>query len=113
VLQDKFHPEIAAVATSIAQHASRAPSRTNVLLAVLEFVGNRLRSFEHDGLQSMHDELQARDRTLGRVVRFGGEQGIAEAIASDGSLLVRTPRGTTERVNAGEVFVVEDARRPG
>ncbi|MCA9571925.1 MAG: biotin--[acetyl-CoA-carboxylase] ligase [Myxococcales bacterium] len=47
--------------------------------------------------------------TLGRVVRVGERVGVAEDVAEDGALLLRTGEGTLERVVAGDVVhVVSD-----
>lgn len=50
-------------------------------------------------------ELGSRDHLIGRTVDWEGGSGTASGIASDGSLIVRSPAGTTHHLHAGEVHL--------
>jgi BirA family biotin operon repressor/biotin-[acetyl-CoA-carboxylase] ligase len=103
VLQTSFDPEIASIATSIAQHSSVPPGRTAVLVASLRALSTRLHQFERDGIEGMLEDLRRRDATLGVRVRCMHGEGKGEGIEADGTLQVRLDDGTRVSVRVGDV----------
>ena len=104
VRRASFSPEIAARAISL-EEAGAAPSaldRGALLVDVLGALAERLRAFERGGLSLLLPELRARDTTRGRQVEGEGVSGIADGIADDGRLRVRTTSGVA-LVGAGEI----------
>jgi len=104
-------PELAGIATSLAIAAGAAQDRVafaEALLLRLETWLDRLRA---DGLAPVLDLYRDYFRMRGSRVRVGGPgiareiEGIADALAEDGALVVRTSAGL-ERVLAGDVFLV-------
>ncbi|MBI2912784.1 MAG: biotin--[acetyl-CoA-carboxylase] ligase [Chloroflexi bacterium] len=98
-------PEIAGIATSLRRELGREVSRGDVLAALL----NR---FEALYLQAPEgpavlDAWRSRLETLGRQVRatFGRqvEEGLAEDVDAEGSLILRRPDGSRVSIAAGEV----------
>ena len=108
VLQRSFDVAIVDRATSLACERDAAPSRADVVLAVLAGVDRRMTAFEQHGLEGMMHDLAARDVTIGRAVRAGAEQGIARGIASDGRLRVELPSRGVVLVHAGDVEILAE-----
>jgi BirA family biotin operon repressor/biotin-[acetyl-CoA-carboxylase] ligase len=98
-------PEIAATATSLSQELGREVSRLDIIHCLLEET-ERLYLALPSG-ESVYQEWRDRLVTLGKEVQVSsGEasyQGIAESVASDGSLLLRQPDGSLARIVAGDV----------
>jgi BirA family biotin operon repressor/biotin-[acetyl-CoA-carboxylase] ligase len=99
------HPEIAAIATSLALETGSKVSRTELLRNLfieMEKLYLRLRAGESI-LAEWRDQLV----TLGKkvFVRSGDEafEGTAESVADDGSLLLRCADGKLLKFNAGDV----------
>jgi len=99
------HPEIASIATSLADEAGREVSRTTLLqnlFVEMEKLYLRLQSGE-----SLLPEWRDHLATLGKQihVRAGDEvfAGIAESVADDGSLMLRCPDGRLLKFTAGDV----------
>jgi len=99
------HPEIAAIATSLALETGSEVSRTELLRNLfieMEKLYLRLRAGESI-LAEWRDQLV----TLGKkvFVRSGDEafEGTAESVADDGSLLLRCADGKLLKFNAGDV----------
>lgn len=99
------HPEIAAIATSLAMETGSEVSRTELLRNLfieMEKLYLRLRAGESI-LAEWRDQLV----TLGKkvFVRSGDEafEGTAESVADDGSLLLRCADGKLLKFNAGDV----------
>jgi len=99
------YPEIAAIATSAAAEAGREVSREALAAAVLNEL-ERLYLASRAG-QRVQDEWRARLDTLGRQVRVTCgqmvEEGLAEDVDSDGSLILRRPDGSRVAIAAGDV----------
>jgi BirA family biotin operon repressor/biotin-[acetyl-CoA-carboxylase] ligase len=99
------YPEIAAIATSAAAEAGREVSREALAAAVLNEL-ERLYLASRAG-QRVQDEWRARLDTLGRQVRVtcgqAVEEGLAEDVDSDGSLILRRPDGSRVAIAAGDV----------
>jgi BirA family biotin operon repressor/biotin-[acetyl-CoA-carboxylase] ligase len=99
------YPEIAAIATSAAVEAGRPVSREVLAAAVLnELEGLYLAA---QAGQPVQDEWRARLDTLGRQVRATCgqmvEEGLAEDVDGDGSLILRRPDGSRVTIAAGDV----------
>jgi BirA family biotin operon repressor/biotin-[acetyl-CoA-carboxylase] ligase len=108
--------ELAGTATDLVAEAppGRAVDRDEVLDAWLAELGSRLPLLDDPaGRRQLADEHRAACVTLGRRVRVERPHdvlvGDAVDLADDGSLLVRTPDGTTHRVPAGDVIHLRPA----
>ena len=106
-------PELRRTATSLAE-ASGAPIDLNKFAAALisrvsrgyqEFLNGEYRARFRAGWER-YDVLRGKPVTV--VQGTHSIHGIAHDIADDGSLLVRTPGGTTERFRAGEVTLAKE-----
>jgi BirA family biotin operon repressor/biotin-[acetyl-CoA-carboxylase] ligase len=99
------YPEIAAIATSAAAEAGCDISREALAAAVL----NELEALylAVQGGRPVQDEWRARLETLGRQVRVSCgqtvEEGLAEDVDGDGSLILRRPDGSRVTIAAGDV----------
>ncbi len=104
-LDVQAHPDIAATATSLRAEVGHSVAREAVLAACL----NRFEALYRGPAQAAFQQWRARLETLGRAVRVtfaggtGAEEGIAEDVATDGSLILRRANGSRLRVVAGEV----------
>ncbi len=106
VRQTEFDPEIATIATSMAREAPVAPSRLDVLAAVVERLGVHLDTFERDGLRPILEAVRELDVLRGKMVRVHDVEGEADGIDESGRLLVKTASGTVVPIHAGEVKLV-------
>jgi BirA family transcriptional regulator, biotin operon repressor / biotin---[acetyl-CoA-carboxylase] ligase len=104
------HPEIAAIATSIATELGRPVSREHTLAALLNALE---RHYDRGDVDALRREWRSRLETLGQevAVTFAGhtERGVAEDVNEDGSLLLRLPDGRLRTFPAGEVTLREPA----
>ena len=107
-----FEPEIAYTATSLLRETGRTHERELLLAACLA-------AFERlyaEPAARLRERWRARLNTLGRPVRvsFQGqvEEGIAEDVAGDGSLILRRFDGTNITLPAGEVSLRRDMATP-
>ena len=98
-------PEIMPAATSLASELDKAVSRVDLIRCLLAEI-ERLYLVLPDG-ESIYQEWQDRLVTLGRNVRVESGTsiltGTAEAVARDGSLLLRHSNGNTTKIVAGDV----------
>lgn len=98
-------PEIAATATSLAQELGREISRREMIRCLL-VEAEKLYLALPEG-DSVFREWRDRLVTLGKEVELiSGKtsyQGVAESVASDGSLLLRQPDGNLMKIVAGDV----------
>jgi BirA family biotin operon repressor/biotin-[acetyl-CoA-carboxylase] ligase len=110
------YPEIAAIATSAAAEAGRIVSREALAAAVLNELEELYLPAGQAGLAAragrrVRDEWRARLETLGRQVRatFGQtvEEGLAEDVDVDGSLILRRSDGSRVTIVAGDVTLRE------
>jgi BirA family biotin operon repressor/biotin-[acetyl-CoA-carboxylase] ligase len=106
VRQTEFDPAIAAIATSIAREAQVAPSRLDVLAAVVERLGAHLDTFERSGLGPMLEAVRGLDVLRGKTVRVNDVEGEADGIDESGCLRVQTASGAVVPIHAGEVKLV-------
>jgi BirA family biotin operon repressor/biotin-[acetyl-CoA-carboxylase] ligase len=98
-------PEITALATSLSAEAAKRVSRLAVVRALLEELDMLYRKLKSGG--SLYEEWRDRLLTLGQHVTVTSglvaQDGVAESVERDGSLLLRTAGGETTRVIAGDV----------
>jgi len=103
------HPEIAAIATSAAAEAGRRVSREALAAAILNELEEQYLAAQAG--QRVQDEWRARLDTLGRKVRVTCgetvEEGLAEDVDADGSLILRRPDGSRVTIAAGDVTLRE------
>ncbi len=98
-------PEIADIATSLKRETGHEMSREAVLASLL----NRFEALYIVAQQgsAVHEAWRSRLETLGRQVRarFGQqvEEGLAEDVDAEGSLILRRPDGSRVTVAAGDV----------
>jgi BirA family biotin operon repressor/biotin-[acetyl-CoA-carboxylase] ligase len=108
---EDFPPELVGLATSLAIAAGSPQDRVAFAGALLERLELWLDRLRAQGLAPVLDLYRDYFRMRGSRVRVGGPgiareiEGIADGLAEDGALVVRTPRGL-ERVLAGDVQVV-------
>ena len=98
-------PEIAAIATSLSQELGKELALTEIIRCLLVEVENLYLSLPEG--DSVFREWRDRLVTLGQEVELiSGKtkyKGIAESVASDGSLLLRQPDGNLMKIVAGDV----------
>jgi BirA family biotin operon repressor/biotin-[acetyl-CoA-carboxylase] ligase len=98
-------PEIAATATSISHELGREISRREMIRCLLVEVENLYLALGEG--DSVFLEWRERLVTLGKEVEINSGQtsyqGIAESVASDGSLFLRQPDGNLIKIVAGDV----------
>jgi len=103
------YPEIAAIAASAAAEAGREVSREALAAAVLNELEELYLAAQAG--QRVQDEWRPRLETLGRQVRVtwgeAVEEGLAEDVDSDGSLILRRPDGSRVTIAAGDVTLRE------
>jgi BirA family biotin operon repressor/biotin-[acetyl-CoA-carboxylase] ligase len=101
----EFPPDLASLATSIALAGGDDASLDRDALAVelaVALAGAAGR-YERDGLASLAPELAARDYLCGRRVRVGDFAGVADGIAPDGRLVIRSADGVRQLAVSGHV----------
>lgn len=85
------------------------PGWAELLIPILEALGERLSALEMEGIPGLREEWMAHAEGIGEPVRAdtGGRvlAGIATGIDEDGALLVDTARGT-QRLVAGDVHLL-------
>ncbi|RLC65119.1 MAG: bifunctional biotin--[acetyl-CoA-carboxylase] synthetase/biotin operon repressor, partial [Chloroflexi bacterium] len=101
----KAFPEIADIATSLSAELGREVSQLKVLLHLLYDMEQLYLALRRD--EPLHEEWQERLETLGKMVQVTSgtqvEEGYADSVDSDGSLLLRRSDGSLTRIIAGEV----------
>lgn len=104
------YPEIASLATSLSDELGRTVSCLDLLCRLFEEF-ERLYLAASAG-SGVFEQWRARLVTLGRRVVASCEgtslEGVAESVASDGSLILRHPDGTSSKVVAGDVSLRDD-----
>jgi len=98
VNQTRFAANLAGRAASLALEAGHPFDRDGALAAVLERLEAWYRRWLTEGFGPIREAWRQGSATLGRrVTTDGGAAGIAEDLAEDGALLVRTGAGTLVR----------------
>ncbi len=105
----EFPAEVRGVATSLRMVAGRTLERAELAAAVLRELDEDYARLAAGGFAALADEWASACTTLGRevTVQVGDRrwQGRAEALDSEGALLVRTEHGRLERLTGGDVTV--------
>lgn len=91
------------LATTLRQVAGRDVDRSAVLAAMVTALEGRYETLFTRGFGALHDALRRRCDTLGARVTVGDVTGVAEDIADDGALLLRTDDGRLVDVRVGDV----------
>jgi BirA family biotin operon repressor/biotin-[acetyl-CoA-carboxylase] ligase len=108
-LQLADFPDIAAIATSLADESGREVSRVDIIRYLLVEIERLYETFP-DG-EAVYREWQGRLITLGQKVQVKSgkvvHEGMAESVAKDGSLLLRQVNGSLSRIVAGDVTLRE------
>ena len=98
-------PEILSTATSLSDELGKEVSRLDVIRQLLVEIERLYLALQTGG--SVFEEWRDRLVTLGRKVRVkSGKttyEGIAESVATDGSLLLRHPDGSLTKIASGDV----------
>jgi len=98
VNQTRFAGDLQGRATSLAHQAGHPFDRERLLAAVLERLEAWYRRWVAEGFGPVREAWRRGSVTLGRrVTTDGGAAGIAEDLAEDGALLVRTDAGALVR----------------
>lgn len=102
-----FPEEIRALATSVRQALGRPVLRAPFAATMWARMEEWFRCHAESGFRPVREAWKQISATLGKKVLIKGErlevQGVAEDIDEGGALLVRTARGTLERVLAGDL----------
>jgi BirA family biotin operon repressor/biotin-[acetyl-CoA-carboxylase] ligase len=102
VNQTRFAGDLQGRATSLAREGARPFDRECLLTAVLERLEAWYRRWAGEGFGPVREAWRRGSATLGQRVAIGqGVEGIAEDLAEDGALLVRTDAGALVRRVAG------------
>ena len=98
VNQTRFAGDLTGRATSLALEAGHPFDRARLLAAVLERLETWYRRWAGEGFGPVREAWRRGSATLGRQVTVGdGIEGIAEDLAEDGALLLRTETGALVR----------------
>ena len=104
---DEFPVSVKNLATSLRLHLGKPVSRIHLLQSLLHRIEQWYDVFRTGNFETILDAWCQFDDTLGRVVEiFLPERrlfGVAEAVDSDGALLVRDTRDRLHRIVAGDV----------
>ena len=104
--ESDFPEELRNIGASVSMGAEREVSRVEVLQKLLERLEHWYQVVKKEGFEPVLEVWRRESITLGQPVRvLAGEEtydGVAEELAEDGSLLVRTENGL-RRVLAGDV----------
>jgi len=99
------YPEITSIATSLADESGKGASRVDLIRHLL--VETERLYLTLPAGEAVYQEWRDRLVTLGRRVKVSsGEdalEGVAESVATDGSLLLRHSNGSTTKIIAGDV----------
>ncbi len=105
-------PEVAAIATSVAEAGAVPPTRETLLAALSGAVERRAMQAEVD-VPGLVADWRVRLITLGRHVRLhtpsGDVEGEAIDVAPDGELVLRFPDGTERAFAAGDAVTTRNA----
>lgn len=113
--QNAFPPEIANVATSVAQASGRAADRDQLLAALLDALARWYHMLDEPG--RIVDAWSNRSSyALGKLVQVSnGEdvwQGTTCGVEPDGALRLRTASGEIKLVRAGDVYSIRSSVNP-
>lgn len=91
---EDFPPELREHATSLRRISGRAWDRTRLLEGILQDLDLRLKEWREGALSTLMDEWVAALGLVGKTVRIGGAEGVVVSVEGDGTLVLRTERGT-------------------
>lgn len=104
-------PALKPIATSLRIEAGESFSRAALAAEILKQLDYDYRRIMTGDFDEVADEWVSRCSTIGRqiCIQMGAETvlGRAEALDSDGALLLRTPHGRLERIMGGDVTVLK------
>ncbi|HEY1014073.1 MAG TPA: biotin--[acetyl-CoA-carboxylase] ligase [Herpetosiphonaceae bacterium] len=102
-------PSITQAATSLAEELGAPADRAALLRQLLLALDRHYAALRMGRREALHDAWRGRLATIGQpvLVDLGGTalEGVAEDVAADGALLVRTADGRLERILAGDVSI--------
>ena len=99
--------EVRTRAASLRTIAGHEHDRAELLVALLARLETAYETWRLDGLAALWPELERRDVLRGSQVTVGDASGVADGIASDGRLRLRSPDGGAVLVGSGEVTLEE------
>jgi BirA family biotin operon repressor/biotin-[acetyl-CoA-carboxylase] ligase len=103
VHQRAFEGDVAAIATSLAL-CDAVVSRVDLLARVLATLEDAIERFLAEGFAAVREAYEARCSMLGRRVRVEDMDGVFEALAEDGAMLLRPAHGgAVRRIEVAEV----------
>jgi BirA family transcriptional regulator, biotin operon repressor / biotin---[acetyl-CoA-carboxylase] ligase len=109
--QEDLPPSLKPITTSLRIEAGQPQSRAALAAEILRQFDYDYRRIMHGDFDEVADEWVSHCNTIGRQVsiQMGNHAviGRAEALDSDGALLVRTPHGRLERIMGGDVSVLK------
>lgn len=97
--------ELASRATSLVLAGAAAPSRADVLVAILGALDRDVPRVAAKGLAHVHDRLVRACALSGKTVTAGDVTGTCEGIDLEGRLTLRDARGELVRVSSGEAHL--------
>jgi BirA family biotin operon repressor/biotin-[acetyl-CoA-carboxylase] ligase len=113
-VNNELPEELSTTATTLARVVGRPVPRLPLLASLLRNLDHLYGALSRGGVGYVLDEWRRVSTTLGTVVRAvtidGEVVGVAEDVAEDGALLVRTFSGTVRRVYAGDVVHLRPLR---
>jgi biotin-(acetyl-CoA carboxylase) ligase len=65
----------------------------------------KLTLYLQTGFQSFQQDFLDRLAYLGQVIECGGEKGVFETIAPDGSLILKKADGSLKKISSGDLFI--------
>lgn len=102
-----FPPELRATATSLKIEAGKSFSRAEIAAGILRALNDTYGAILKGQFEKIADEWESHCATVGREVEIDTGtrviHGRAEALDSEGALLVRTQHGRLERIIGGDV----------
>jgi len=102
-------PELRKLATSLRIESGQPVPRPELAAAILQELDADYARVRAGQFEALADEWEAQCTTIGRevTIRIGDRtlRGIAEALDSEGALLLRTQHGRLERIIGGDVTV--------
>ena len=108
--ENDFSPELRDNATSLYIEAGVKYDRTELLQRLLERLEQLYDMLQEGRFDEIVDRWSANSYTLGRRVRCTADgrpvEGVAENLASDGALVVRTDDGAVRQITCGDVLYI-------
>ena len=93
-------------ATNLENEVDRHLDRVDLLVSLLHYVDHW---YTQLGESCLYQYWKSRLTTIGKRVNIGNLSGIATDVDPDGALLVSNDAGCITKVQAGDIFVIDDA----